>query len=275
MRDTLLYIFRTLGPLAGWTLHEYDLQCEPTQILPKYPNHRPADVGIFLQPQASPAHTTPHKYLAIDVTMTPAPKLPLPDTHVNPYKPYAAQAQKVHMTSIRDKFYGRRSGSTEEINKLGLTLVPFSIDLYGSLGYFANCLLYDPPPPDKPPWIKPPWTKPRDFTRPGPYEAFVSASSSPHSFLAIANSEYDAITPFGHTHITRTPEQWANQILGLNFVTASSIFLLRALAATLPSPTTLAKSAPKFPRPPLGATLAFFRPRSVLRTDEPPMISFG
>jgi hypothetical protein len=265
MRDTLLYIFRTLGPLTGWTNHEYDVACEPTQLLPLYPGNRPADVGVTLQPQASPAHAQPHTYLAIDVTITAAPKLPLPDTPVNPYKPYAAQAQKVHWTSTRDKFHGRRHGPTANLNQQNLTLIPFSIDPYGSLGYFANRLLYDPPPD------KPPWHHSSDFTSEAAFQAFSKAMTSPHSFLAVANSKYDAITPFGHTHNTRTPEQWATQILGLNFVTGSALFLLRATAATVPSPTTIARAAPKFPRPPLGVNLAFFRPRRILRADDPPM----
>jgi hypothetical protein len=268
MRDAVLYIFRTLGPLSGWTVHDYDVACEPTQLLPNYPGHRPADVGITLQPQASPAHAAPHTYMAIDVTITPPPTLPLPDTPVNPYNPYAAQARKVHMTSIRDKFQGRRHGPTENLNEVGFTLIPFTIDPYGSLGYFTNRLLYDPPPPDKPPW-----TQLIDFTSKPAYQAYLKAlTCSPHAFLQVANSKYDAITPFGHTHSTRTPEQWATQILGLNFVSASALFLLRATAATVPAPTTVARATPKSRRPPLGVNLAFFRPRKLLRADDPPSI---
>jgi hypothetical protein len=266
MRDTLLYIFRTLGPLTGWTNHEYDVSCEPTQLLPLYPGNRPADVGIALQPQASPAHTLPHTYLAIDVTITPAPILPPSDTPVNPYNQYAEQAQKVHWTATREKFQGRRHGPTANLNQVNLTLIPFTIDPFGSLGFFANRLLYDPPPD------KPPWKKSDDFTSDAAYQAFSKSITSPHSFLSIANSKYDAITPFGHTHSTRTPEQWATQIIGLNFVTGSAHFLLRAVAATVPAPTTIARAAPKFSRPPLGRKLAFFRHRRILRADDPPMI---
>ena len=141
----------------------------------------------------------------------------------------------------------------------------FSINPYGSLGYFANRLLYDAPP------NKPLWNKPSDFTSPAAFQAYTTALTSPHSFLRISNSKYDAITPFGHTHSTRTPEQWATQVLDLNLVTSSGLFLLRATAATIPAPTTTARAAPKFPRPPLGVNLAFFRPRKLLRADNPPM----
>jgi hypothetical protein len=72
--------------------------------------------------------------------------------------------------------------------------------------------------------------------------------TSPQSFLKIANSKYDAITSFGHTHSTRTPEQWAAQILGLNFDTASASFLLRATSA-IPAPSTIARASPKFRSP--------------------------
>jgi hypothetical protein len=34
MRDTLLHILGMLGPLAGWTNHNYDVAQEPTQLLP-------------------------------------------------------------------------------------------------------------------------------------------------------------------------------------------------------------------------------------------------
>jgi hypothetical protein len=101
MRDTILHIFRTLGPLTGWTNHNYDVAQEPTQLLPLYPGHRPADVGITLQPQASPSHQLPHTYLAIDVTITPTPRFPRHDAPPNPYNPYAVQARKVHWDSTR------------------------------------------------------------------------------------------------------------------------------------------------------------------------------
>jgi hypothetical protein len=108
---------------------------------------RPADVGITLQPQASPAHATAHSYLAVDVTVTPAPALPRPDAPVNPYNHYAEQAQKVHWTATRNKFQGRHHGPTANINEANITLLPFSIDPYGSLGFFAIRLLFDPNPP--------------------------------------------------------------------------------------------------------------------------------
>jgi hypothetical protein len=265
MRDTVLHIFRSLGPLTGWTSHEYDVSCEPTMLLPLYPGNRPADVGITLQPQASPAHSRPHTYLALDITITPPPTMPRTDIPANPYKPHAEQAQKVHWVKIRDKFQGRKHGPTANLNDSKLTLIPFTIDPFGGLGYFAERLLYAQPK------NKPQWRHATDFTSTAAFEAYSTAMTSPHSFLTIANSKYDAITPFGHTHSTRTPEQWATQILGLNFVTSSAQLLLRATAATIPSPTKVARATPKYTRPPLGVNLAFFRPRRILRSDDPPM----
>ena len=84
------------------------------------------------------------------------------------------------------------------------------------LGILAERLLYEPPQ------NKPPWRQQIDFTSEAAFQAYTKAMASPHSFLTITNSKYDAITPFGHTHSTRTPEQWATQILGLNFVTSSA-----------------------------------------------------
>jgi hypothetical protein len=77
MRDTLLFMFRSLGPLTEWTGHECDVACEQAKLLNMHPGNGPADVGIALQPQPSPAHETPHScLLAVDFAITPAPKLP-------------------------------------------------------------------------------------------------------------------------------------------------------------------------------------------------------
>jgi hypothetical protein len=139
------------------------------------------------------------------------------------------------------------------MNEANITLLLFSIDPCGSLGFSANRLLFDPKPPDKPPW-----QKQSGFTSEAAFKAFSKAMASPHSFLEIATSKYDATTPFGHTHSTRTPEQWATQILGLNFGTSSARFLLRAVASMTPAPSTIACATPKFPSPPLGAKIAYF-----------------
>ncbi len=133
--------------------------------------------------------------------------MPRPDVPANPHKPHAAQAQTVHWKSIRDKFQGRKHGIIANLNQAQITLIPFSIDPYGGLGYFADRLLYEPPQ------NKPPWRQPIDFTSEAAFQAHTKAMASPHSFLTKTNSKYDAITPFGHTHSTRTPEQWATQIL--------------------------------------------------------------
>jgi hypothetical protein len=107
------------------------------------------------------------------------------------------------------------------------------------------------------------------------FKAFSKAMTSPRSFLKIATSKCDAMTPFGHTRSIRTPERWATQMLGLNFVTSSARFLLRAVASMIPAPSTTARATPKFPPPPLGAKLAYFRIRRVLRADDPPSMTPG
>jgi hypothetical protein len=115
--------------------------------------------------------------------------------------------------------------------------------------------------------------EPSDFTPEAAFQAFTTVLTSPWAFLPRANSKYDAITPFGQTHSTRTPEQWATQILGLNFVSASAHFLLRATASSaIPPPSELARAAPKS-QPPLGVTMVFFFPRRVLRTVDRPHVS--
>ena len=76
----------------------------------------------ILQPPASPLRTTMYTYLAIDVTtITPPPELLLPDSPVNPCKPQAVQARKVHMISIPGKFHGWHHKITTDLNKAHLT----------------------------------------------------------------------------------------------------------------------------------------------------------
>ena len=125
-----------------------------------------------------------------------------------------------HWKSIRDKFQGRKHGIIANLNQTQITLIPFSTDPHGGLGHFADRLTCEPPQ------NKPPWRQPIDFTSEAAFQAHTKAMTSPHSFLTTTNSKCDAVTPFGHTHITRTPEQWATQTLGLNFVTSSDQFLL-------------------------------------------------
>jgi hypothetical protein len=104
---------------------------------------------------------------------------------------------------------------------------------------------------------KPPWQKQSNFTSEASFKAFSKAMTSPRSFLKIATSTCDAMTPFGHTPST---QQWATEMLGLNFfVTSSARFLLRKVASMTPAPSTTARATPKFPSPPLGAKLACFR----------------
>lgn len=138
----------------------------------------------------------------------PPPKRLLPDSPVRPYyNPYLTQAKKfTWLASIRDKFQWRHhGGTTANLNQARFTLViPFLKDPYGSLRYFAN--------------------KPSDFTSEAAFQAYSTALTSPHAFLHIANSKYDTITPFGHTHSSRTSEKWAAQIFGLNFVVTASRF---------------------------------------------------
>jgi hypothetical protein len=142
-------------------------------------------------------------------------------------------------------FQGRRHGPTAaNLNQVYITLIPFTIDPFGGFGYFATRLLYGTPTIHAPPRHEP-----SDFTSEAAYQAFTTALTSPRAFLLRANSKYDAITCFGHTHSTRTPEKWATQILGLNFVSTSAHFLLlRATASAIPPPLN-ALWPPPNPRP--------------------------
>jgi hypothetical protein len=148
--------------------------------------------------------------------------------------------------STHTKFQGCGHGTTANLNQVHITLIPFTIDpILGSLGYFANHLLYGTSTTSHVPTGETPAT---DFTSDAAYQAFVSSALTPHcAFLSHANSKYDVITPFGPTHSIHTPEQWATQIIGLNFISASAHFLLRATALTIPVPNERAWATPTPP----------------------------
>jgi hypothetical protein len=117
-------------------------------------------------------------HLAIDVTITATPKFPRHDAPVNPYNLYAAQAQKVHWDSTRATFQGRKHGMTANLNQVNITLIPFTIYPFGSLGYFATRLLYDTPMIHAPPRHDP-----SDFTLEAAYQAFATAPYLPSRFF--------------------------------------------------------------------------------------------
>jgi hypothetical protein len=193
-------------------------------------------------------------------TRVAPPKFPRHDAPLNPYNPYAAQAQKVHWGSTRVKCQGQRHGTTANLNQVNITLIPFTIDPFGSFGYFATRLLYGTPTIHAPPGMNLLISHRKQHTKPLllpllPHELF-----SPGPILSMM-----LLLPLG-THSTRTPEQWATQILG-----ASAHFLLRATASAILAPAERLRATPKS-HPPLGVNMAFFFPCRVLRTEHHPHI---
>jgi hypothetical protein len=89
--------------------------------------------------------------------------------------------------------------------------------------------------------------KPDDFVRRGCHTLKIA---SPHSFLSIANSKYDAMQ-LSHSPSTRTPEQWATNHR-IIFCTGSAS-LSSASQRSITAPTTGA--LPQISRP-LGRKLA-------------------
>jgi hypothetical protein len=179
--------------------------------------------------------------MAIDVTIPPHPTplqvLP-PDTTLSTL---AEQAHVVHHGSTRQKFIGRSTtaNNTEIINELnqeGIYLIPFTIDHYGGLGYFANRFLYGHSHKNghtvvpKPPWAT---TNHLAFPHRPASDAYSFALLSPQGLLPAADANWleHKNTHFGHSYHSHTPSQWATQLLGINIVHAFATHLARGLAS--------------------------------------------
>jgi hypothetical protein len=256
--ETLTLYLQNFRLLTGLTNYGIHVSCEPTQFYHSYPGNRPADdVGITLQP--SPAHL--HTYVpAIDVTIIPLVSAVETRHPVNPYNQYAEQAQR--FTGLpREKFQGRRHGPTANLNQATSHSSLFTIDPFEAL-FFANRLLYDPPP-DKH------LGKSRTISR----QTQLTKYSQIYNllpFLSIANSKYDAITPFTLIALqypwnNGPPKNHRDLSQALRFT-----FFLRAVAGNSTSTYYYVLGQPQ-DLPPLVGNWRFFRHVESC-ADDPPMI---
>ena len=223
IRDTLFHVASHLAPLAGFTYSKHGVTCETTSLLDTqgFPNQRPADVGIALQPNAvKPPTTPPSTFLAIDVTVTSF--LPSPSAQPAPQTP---PLLKAHHSATRSKLTAKSLVPPADyftaLLQAGIILLPFTVDPFLGLGPFAHAFLFgssdSPFPKPPPPWVQrlPPHSQPL-------YSALLSA---PKAMLLQASPTASAPSS---TVAPYSPSRWAHQLMALNLSTQLALHVLRA-----------------------------------------------
>ena len=245
IRDTFHTVLHALAPMANFCRNSTDIQSEPTAILPHHPTKRPADIGFPpLSPSShsDPSHTS--RYIAIDVTIPPAPvshTTGLPQQLPSNPPIYAA-----HEASSRRKFIGRTSQIDAalliaDLNANHITLLPFTVDHLGGFGFFLYQFLFGthPPPCLLSPPPKPPWRHPNDFPHSPAFFAYQRALCAPSALFSVASRTWSQQTRnthrYGKSQSTSSPTQWGFQTLALNISLALTAHLSSALPAVLPS----------------------------------------
>ena len=245
IRDTFHSLLHSLAPMANFCRNNTDIQCEPAAILPHHPTKRPVDIGFPpLSPssQSDPSHTS--RYIAIDVTIPPAPVSHVDGLSQQLPSPHPLNA--AHEASSRRKFIGRTSQVDAalliaDLNANHITLLPFTVDHLGGFGYFLHQFLFGThlPPCPIPPPPKPPWTHPNDFPHSPAFFAYQRALCAPSALLPNASRTWNQQTKkthrYGQSHSTSSPTQWGFQTLALNISLALANHISSALPTVLPA----------------------------------------
>jgi hypothetical protein len=224
MRNALHTVLRTVGPLAAVVASPDDITLEPDNLIPSAPRKRPADIAINLR-TPTPNHT---RTIAIDITIPP---IHVPPSRRLPHSTQPKTLTEAHRRSIRGKFIGRNSDThtlISELNSHHTAILPFTIDHLGGLGTFSHALLFAEHHAPMPP---PPPISIGSFVHPASTQAYVTAHALRPAILSTADAHWKqlhTVGRFGSTFRTRTPQQWALQVLALNFAHASSTHLLAA-----------------------------------------------
>ena len=192
IRDTLFDVLRQLAPAAGTVETTHDVHVEPPGLAPQHErNIRPADVGMLLR---KPHRNDHFQYVAIDITIPP-PQQPLPIHDPSDHKTIATMASRAHHEAARAKFCRDPQTATHLLHN-GVYLLPFTVDHLGSLGSFANTLLFpseyhhptlsttEPPPWDNPFFGK---DEKRSKSHPAAYALFQQLTEAPNNMLTKAN----------------------------------------------------------------------------------------
>ena len=229
IRDTLFLLCSTAAPMAGFVHSKHSVTCETGGLLPQYPNKRPADVGLHLKSTAfSGSAPQSANFLAIDVTVTGCPTASDVSPNLNPFS-------KIHMNAVKGKLQSARPQTISNpayfraLHQQGIILLPFTVDPFGGLGYFASRFLYGPttthesPDPEPPPQSFKPPTHSQDN-----YQLLLDHL---HSLLPKATKHYNPPTHTSHTAQPLSPLRWAHHCLALNLTTQLANHIHRGLAS--------------------------------------------
>ena len=140
IRDTLYTVLRHTAPKAKTVDGPHDVHVEPPGLAPEHNrNIRPADVGLKL---SQPHSNDPFHYMAIDITVPP-PQQRDPTLAPSDHQAIAQAASRTHQEAARSKFCWDVE-TAAHLHRNGVYLLPFTVDHLGSLGSFAQNLLFHP-----------------------------------------------------------------------------------------------------------------------------------
>ena len=194
IRDTLYDVLRHLAPAAKVVDTPHDVHVEPPGLAPMHNrNIRPADVGLLL---SQPHNNDEFQYLAIDVTVPP-PQQPTPTLDPSDHQQLTAHASRTHQESARAK-YCRDPETAKHLLHNGVYLLPFTVDHLGSLGSFAETLLFSSDnnphpfstahPPD---WQDPHFGRnaSRSLSHPAAFALYQHLRHAPSKIISTANKD--------------------------------------------------------------------------------------
>ena len=228
IRNVLYFITSSLAPLAKFVSSKHSVTCETGGLVSHFgfPNQRPADVGLHLQPSAlRVAPPFPASFLAIDVTVTNCP-----DASETQPTNQNKLIQRAHLSSIRSKLHTKVHVNKEQyfasLLQAGIILLPFTVDPFGSLGHFAHAFLYGstnrPPPPPPPNWVS---TLSTHATT-----AYNQLCAAPRGLLPSATLHYCPKPSPALTQPPMSPGRWAHQTLALNLSASIALHVQRSLS---------------------------------------------
>jgi hypothetical protein len=182
MQNTVYTLLSTLAPLSGLIQSKFDILLEPTSLLPQHPLHHPV-VAVKLKAPTKAKSSI----LALDIIIAPVP----PHLPSQPQLNNPTSIPEAHLYSIRSKLCGCTHGSHSNqqviaaINRENITILPFTVDHLGGIGYFSHLLLFG---------AKPNLSEDR-FPHPAAFSACQTLLHSPSGFLQKANKAWE-VSPY-------------------------------------------------------------------------------
>ena len=217
-RNALCTVIKELAPISEDINNKNQIEIEPTNVCPSYPNNRPADIRINLN--SSKHHH--FRKIAIDVTFIPQ-NFDNPPPRLQSHSLTTEQVFRLHEKGENSKFRGQTQGNTQiikELNDLKYIFIPATFDGFGKIGPVITNFLQGPNTPYK--------HFERNTNRFEPEAKIAAHNATKHkeritNFLHNAdkqwitqhNSENAWYTP---SHKAKTPSAWAKQYLGLSII---------------------------------------------------------